>query len=493
MERVRKIITKDLLNKLRYLSLVAGIALVALVILNNVDNGNKQKLEAAGGDDQPYSIYIVAGQSNAEGSNSFLAQMPSGQELGTHPVDDDADPNDNAQIWWDGADGVGIEDEPNGFVQLLQSGGTYVAAGWINSSNTADPSKEGLINFKDLDQPPPMGQMKGQFGSEIGLARELYNQGKRKIIFLKVTYGFQALANTTTPPNIGTPFVPYDWHPDSPGQRSYYHLKENYALLTDYLNDNNMKYTVDGFFWLQGETDTLDTDWTNQYEANFDYLVNRVKEDMHLHPSAHFVARKFNLRNCTDNAYPAVGNYCGAAYALDIDGATPLNILSSLTVNALISIPLNNERIRTVRDGMQRVSDKYDWVDMLETDDDQPFYNDHIHLNATAQLKTGERMAKMYKQPFYHTGADQCVSPSSLNLKVDDYDCDGVVNTQEDLGRGTNPTTSQTCPFTINGVNQTLNYTQNNGNLGDDDTDCDGFPDYIDNKNNQIGSGLTDV
>jgi hypothetical protein len=483
MQRVKKIFSNNLINKLRYMSLIAAIAVVALLILNNIDNGNKQRLEAAPGDDEPYSIYIVAGQSNAEGSNSFLAEMPPGQGLGTHPVDDDADPNDNAHIWWKGADGVGIEDDPNGFVKLLESGGSYVAAGWEESNNTADPSKEGLINFKDLDQPPPIGQLKGQFGSEIGIARELYNQGKRKIIFLKVTYGFQALANTTTPPNIGTPFVPYDWHPDSPGQKSYYHLQQEYADLTDYLNRNNMKYTVDGFFWLQGETDSLDTDWTNQYEANFDYLVNRVKEDMHLHPSAHFVARKFNLRVCTDNGYPAVGNYCGAAYALDIDGATPLNILNSLTINALISIPLNNERIRTVRASMQRVSDKYDWVDMLETDDDQPFYNDFIHLNATAQLKTGERMAKMYKQPYYPRNTAVCPSSRSPHLNIDDYDCDGVLNTAEDNGRGSG------CQYTVGGSPEATN---NNGNLGDDDADCDGFPDYIDNKNGK-GSGLTDV
>ena len=56
-----------------------------------------------------------------------------------------------------------------------------------------------------------------------------------------------------------------------------------------------------------------------------------------------------------------------------------------------------------------------------------------------------------------------------------DYDRDGVLNSAEDTGRG------QGCPLSYNAAN--------NGNLGDDDSDCDGFPNYLD-KINGIGSGL---
>jgi len=61
-----------------------------------------------------------------------------------------------------------------------------------------------------------------------------------------------------------------------------------------------------------------------------------------------------------------------------------------------------------------------------------------------------------------------------------DYDRDGLDNTQEDTGRGIG------CPYIINNV---VVSTAGNGNLGDDDSDCDGFPNYIDNVNGP-GSGM---
>ncbi len=479
-----KTLKSFLSNQLKYF-IFPVIALVALLVVSSNTKDYGQKIEAAPGDDQPYSIYIIAGQSNAEGTNSFLTEIPSGQELGTHPADDDANPDDNAQLWWEGADGVGIQDDPYGLVKLLQAGGNYNPAGWIKSQNAEVPSsngkRNGLVNFKDIDQPIPVGQRAGLFGSELSLARKLYDEGKRKIIILKVSYGFQSLAKSTST------FVPYDWYPDIPGQpsrnKSYAHLVSAYGELTDYLKANNKSYTVDGMFWLQGETDTLDTSYTDSYKENFDLLVNRSKEDFHFNPKAHFVARKFNLRHCVDYAYPMVGDYCGMGYALRLEGVNALNILDALTVNALISIPLNNERIRSIRDSMQSVSDKYDWVDMTETDD-APFYYDHIHLNASGQLLTGERMSSMYKQPFYRTGTSLCPAERSSYHYIDDYDCDGKMNSQEDTGKGAN------CPYTING--QPVD-TANNRNLGDDDSDCDGFPNYVDNKDTQRGSGLTDV
>lgn len=409
--------------------------------------------------DEPYSIIIVAGQSNAEGSNSFLSDMPEGEEIGTHPVDDEENPDDNAQIWWEGADGAGLQDTPGAFFEALVNP-QYTTAGWTKSNNTADPSKQRLINFKDLDEPAPMGQRNRQFGPEVGIARYLHDQGRRKLIFLKVTYGFQALGKSTSQ------FVPYDWNIDcaSPGRsnKSYCHLKSAYAELTSYLRSQDKKYTVDGMFWLQGETDALDSGWTNSYLENFDDLVNESKKDMQFHPDAHFVARKFNLRVCLNGAYPPEGNFCGVGYALRMEGISISNILDALTINPLISIPLNTSRIKTVRSAIQTTADKYDWVDAVETDD-LPFYPDFIHLNAEGQLGTGKRMAAMYRLPYRPAITEPLT-------KRNDYDGDGKPNSQEDTGM-------RSCSATANVPGDTK---ANNGNLGDDDCDGDGFPNYID-------------
>jgi len=54
--------------------------------------------------------------------------------------------------------------------------------------------------------------------------------------------------------------------------------------------------------------------------------------------------------------------------------------------------------VRTVRESIQDIADKYDWVDAVETDDRQ-FGNDFIHLSERGQLDVGRRMVQMYEVP----------------------------------------------------------------------------------------------
>lgn len=463
MVRVSKHMKK---NKLAIIGILVGLPVIVLVGLFYLDTMRSFLIaeDSSTPTDEPWSIVVVAGQSNAEGTNSFISDMPEGQKLGQHPADDSENPDDNALLWWEGADGGSIQDDPSYFWQAL-SNPNFNPAGWIKSNNIENPSMGGLINFKDLDKNVPMGQRRHQFGPEIGIARNLYDKGRRKIIVLKVTYGFQALGKSTSQ------FVPYDWNIDCSGNRSnksYCHLLSAYSDLTTYLKNRNEKYTVDGLFWLQGETDTLDTGWTNAYEQNFDDLVNATKRDLKFHPQAHFVTRKFNMGHCIDRAYPATGDFCGFAYALKMEGVGASTILDALTINPLLSIPLNSDRIRIVRDAMQKAADKYNWVDTVETDD-LPFYGDHIHMNASSQLIAGKRMSNMYELSYQPKRSDSII-------KKNDYDGDGKVNSAEDVGRGPG------CQLSYNAAN--------NGNLGDDDSDCDGFPDYLD-ATSTAGSGLT--
>ncbi|GIW60785.1 MAG: hypothetical protein KatS3mg087_1851 [Patescibacteria group bacterium] len=91
----------------------------------------------------------------------------------------------------------------------------------------------------------------GLFGPELAIGRALYEKGQRKVIILKVSYGFQALAQASGPTQ------PFDWN-SAPGRnKSYDKLKADFNALTSYLNSINQKYTVDGFIWLQGGTDML--------------------------------------------------------------------------------------------------------------------------------------------------------------------------------------------------------------------------------------------
>lgn len=427
---------------------------------------------------EPYSIFIVAGQSNAEGTQSNLTDLPDGDKLGEHPADDgpdypqtNEDSADNAQIWWEGSDGVELTGSWEHIFQMFQNP-LYNPAGWNNSDSNSDPEvREGLVNMKDIDEPVPVGQRLGYFGPELGIAREAYDKGRRKIIILKVSYGFQALAQTVTT------FVPYDWNPDvaNNGQadvpnrsdKAYRHLISAYNELTSKLNSENKKYTVDGFFWLQGETDSLDTGYSSLYEQNFDLLVNRVKEDTHLHPKAHFVARKFNMKKCLDNSgdpFNSPVNYCGFAWFTQLQGITPQNFLGMFEASAYEVMPLNANRARTVREAMQNVADKYEWVDIMETDPDSDFANDYVHMVASGQLLNARRMLNMYSLPYKASITD----PLS---KRNDYDSDGILNPQEDTGRGSG------CLYMVDDVEINV---ANNGNLGDDDTDCDGFPEYLD-------------
>ena len=371
---------------MRFLGVLYGIltiSSISFVLYSGIHSKS-----AFGSPSTPWTIVVVAGQSNAEGTNSFISQIPQGQELGTHPADD------SSYIWWEGADGAAPTSASDYFNTISNPG--FTVSGWMHSQNT-DPAMDRLIKVRDLDKPVPMGQRQGQFGPEIGIVRQLYDQGNRNIVVLKVSYGFQALAKANSQ------FIPYDWYPDIPGQpvrnKSYTHLMSAYSGLTSFLSNRGDTYHTGAVYWLQGETDTLDSGYTALFEENFDLLVNRLKIDLNLVQNGHIVIRKFNMRHCIDNAYPInSGNYCGMGYALSLEGASFSTILNSVTVNAIQSIPLNASRVRTVRGAIQTISDKYDWVDAVETDD-QPFGNDFIHLSTASQLEIGKRMAAMADVP----------------------------------------------------------------------------------------------
>jgi hypothetical protein len=392
--------------------------------------------------EEPYSIFILAGQSNAEGSNAFRSQLPAGTGLGSqsHPADA------GTGLWLAGADGKG-PDDPESIINYFNG---QTPAGWYDSGNgTAD-------KLKDLNY----AQRSGTIGSELGFARYAYEMGRRKVIVLKVTYGFQSLAQSTSQ------FVPFDWNVNSVN-KSYARLKTEYGLLTDYLKSQGSKYTVDGFFWMQGETDTLQQSYAASYQQNLTNLFNAVRNDFQLHPAAHIVAGKVSLNRCVEDSYPTTYDYCGFPYA---GGLEPLALAPIPFAH-----PMHGARQRTVRNAIQAVADSDQnetvKIDTVETVD-LPRGNDWIHLTSASQIELGRRFINMYKLPLRFDS-----DPETL-YSADDYDGDGRLNSAEDTGN-----------LSCGVISGNGGIKANNGNLGDDDCDNDGYPNYLD-RIDGLGSGL---
>lgn len=416
----------------------------------------------AGSSDEPYSIFILAGQSLAAGVASYREELPAGTGLRNqhHPADTATD------FWWAGSNGQGLNDaQIQAFFPFYNASGQM---GWDYSGGGNNlPGSQRLLN--NLDGPQTTGsgsQSTGLFGSEFGIARTLYEMGRRKVIILKVTYGFQSLGQSTSP------LIPFDWNVNSTSNdpsrpKSYTQLKNQFNQLTAYLKSQNMKYTVDGIFWMQGETDTLQDSYANAYKQNLTNLVAAAKEDLQLHPQAHFVIGKTNMNYCIDHSWPRFNNYCDYPSAKSIDPVEFVDTITSFVINPVMSNRLDKVRLaqQEVADSDQNTSQK---VDIFETGD-LPRGYDWTHLTAPGQIELGRRFVTMYKLPQSYTGA-----------RATDYDEDGILNSAEDTGRGAS------CPLIVHG--QTVN-AANNGNLGDDDADCDGYPNYLD-KINGPGSDL---
>ncbi len=407
--------------------------------------------------EEPYSIYIIAGQSQAEGTNSVrdnLENDSQGFYKRTHEGDDDTG------FWWAGADGRGPSDFFE-FLSLFFSGGN--AAGWSYSgwSDTDD----GSVRLADLSYENSQRRTEGApnkiFGPEYGVGRTLYDMGRRKVIILKVSYGFQSLSQSTSQ------FVPYDWNVTDFESRnkSYKVLDTEFTRLTNYLSSQGQKYTVDGFFWHQGGTDTLDDDYAQDYAENFDNLVNDARKRFELHPEAHIVAAKIGYQHCSNYSIPPNDSnpyYCGFPYMKEL---SPLTAVEPLTPSSIRSAHKNYvDRINMVRAALQNTADNYSWVDVVDNND-LPRSADNVHLDEVAQLEMGKRFVEMYRLPY---------RPTFGGPLEDDYDNDGILNSAEDSGRGAS------CQIELDGE---IVDTANNGNLGDDDTDCDGYPDYADATN----------
>ena len=437
------------------LLVLAGVSLIA------VDSSNVPSALAAD-EEEPYSIFIIAGQSLAAGVAAYRAELPAGTGFGNQDH-----PGDTAtQFWWAGSNGEGLTDaQITAFFPFYNSPGQM---GWAYSGGAGNAASGSTRLLNDINGSQVVNagsQSSGMFGPEFGVARTLHDMGRRKVIILKVTYGFQSLGQSSSP------IIPFDWNVNSTSgdpnrPKSYTQLKNQFDQLTNHLRSQGKKYTVDGIFWMQGETDTLQNEYAAAYQQNLTDLVNKARQDLQLHPYGHFVIGKTNMDYCIEHSWPRYNDYCDYPSASSIDPPQFVN-LTTFMIDPVMPARLAQVRAaqQAVADADQNTTQK---VDIVETAD-LPRGLDFTHLNAPGQIELGRRFATMYRLPLRFTDS-----------RATDFDSDGALNNLEDTGRGAN------CPLVIAG--QTIN-AAGNGNLGDDDSDCDNFPNYLDNVNGP-GSGL---
>lgn len=187
-----------------------------------------------------YSIVIVAGQSNAVGNESYTQ-------------------------------------ESNAFKDSHPAYSAYPMSFKIYSAS----DKSSLVNIRtaQLD-----GNKKQIFGPEIGLARTLYEKGKRDVLIVKVAEG-------------GTPIhkrAGHDWNVASRGE-NYDDLVRQVKSAYAWVNDKGATYQVDGMVWMQGETDTVYNDGAINYYKNIDNLWTSLKRDLNMQSRPKMVLGKIDL------------------------------------------------------------------------------------------------------------------------------------------------------------------------------------------------------
>lgn len=424
-----------------------------------------------------YSVYIIAGQSQAEGSNTFRNNLLT---TGDNLYQQNYTAADSAtKFWWAGANGLGLD--ANAYLSAFF--GQEGQAGWVYSGGGGDVT--GASRMKTLAEgqryapsATPITLTSQKVGPEYGIGRSLYDQGRRKVIILKVSYGFQSLFKTSTAPPI-----PFDWNTTSTN-KSYDELKDQFTKLTNYITSPtglNAKYTVDGFFWHQGGTDTLQQNYTDAYKNNFIALTNAIKTDFKLHPDAKIVAAKIGYQWCLDYSNPNVQYFCSLPWTIEIDPDLELASAPQLISGTLGSYqPAFAKRLNIVRNAIQDVADSKPWIKTMEVGDASRSA-DNLHYDEAGQIKIGNRFTKMYRMPYRIDGASVQVG-SNLRTETD-FDGDGISNFLEDTGNATCNLVGTQSGLSSGGANA------NDGNLGNDDCDGDGFPNYLDIING-LGSGL---
>lgn len=218
---------------------------------------------------QPYSVLVVAGQSNAVGNESLV--------------------NDGAfNLFGSSADPADTD------THLLFSNSTHNNGADASALTTPQPSSEGTI-----------------FGPEVGLARRLHQLGRRRVVILKVAFSGQPLAQSSSE-NL-------DWNVHSTNE-AYARLLARASQLNTWFNHQRASYSYDGFYWMQGEADSK-AGLAPLYEQNLRDLFTQARSDLNMNPSAQFVIGKTSTSASTQFGYDLSGDtHCAPYTCAQVEG-----------------------------------------------------------------------------------------------------------------------------------------------------------------------------
>lgn len=174
---------------------------------------------------RPVRVFLVAGQSNAEGADTHAAEVDD-----FPPFVGAGAPQPDVLYWYE-----------NG-----PTSSAFTSAGWI----PLQPELQRKI-----------------LGPELTFARKVESAGRGPIAIVKSSCGGTSLA--------------VDWDPGNPlGKRMY---ERTLALLRTALADltsKNVAWRLEGVLWQQGENDMLNATWVQEYGWRLTALIDRLRTDI---------------------------------------------------------------------------------------------------------------------------------------------------------------------------------------------------------------------
>ena len=150
---------------------------------------------------------------------------------------------------------------------------------------------------------------KAGFGPEIGLARDLYSNGYKKILIIKVAFGATDLHNQWKAPN-GALYTKY--------------IRGTVPRALRELKNQGHEYSIDGFYWVQGEADMF---WGNgrYYKTDLINFISQIRKDLNK-PNLKFIIARTNMpeakpseRKLVRNAQVKVANTTPNVQWVDTD------------------------------------------------------------------------------------------------------------------------------------------------------------------------------
>ena len=274
----------------------------------------------------PRLVLVLAGQSNANGYESYAVDPLTRVNYLAAPYLNGADSHD-AITWlpWSELQGAGAVPVPLDSPQQVLEGTTPATV----------------------------------FGPELGLARQLWADTGRSVTVVKAAYSGTTLATNWNPARRGTP-------PDG-----LYRAMVAKVLAVVAADAAAGRFdVVGGFYWYQGESDATKPAWANAYQAHLTTLIDAVRADLPMSPTAPVVLVK-----------PDISGYI--AYKVAVEGL-PARWQAKFTDG--------NAAVRAADDWAAANLPGVRAVDSLGLARVGPY---DLHLDNVAQLTLGQQLAKM--------------------------------------------------------------------------------------------------